>query len=73
MHLDSSVVDAIFARHGMSGPWKALPSLGLANRIFATDDVVLRVATDHPDGFRTHARNRSQRRWHERQVSSRLG
>ena len=50
MHLDSSVVDAIFARHGMSGPWKALPSHGLANRIFATDDVVLRVATDHPDG-----------------------
>ncbi|HVS64268.1 MAG TPA: aminoglycoside phosphotransferase family protein [Thermoanaerobaculia bacterium] len=50
MNLGSSVVDAIFSRHGVPGPWEPLPSLGLANRIFATHDVVLRVATDHPDG-----------------------
>ena len=50
MNLSSSMVDAMFARHGVSGPWEPLPSLGLANRIFATCDVVLRVATDHPDG-----------------------
>lgn len=50
MNLAPSVIDAMFARHGVSGPWEPLPSLGLANRIFATRDVVLRVATDHPDG-----------------------
>jgi hypothetical protein len=50
MNLGSSVVDAIFSRHGVPGPWEPLPSLGLANRIFATHDVVLRVATDHLDG-----------------------
>ena len=32
------------------GHGKSLPSTGLANRIFATRDVVLRVATEHPDG-----------------------
>ncbi len=50
MTLGPNVIDAIFARYGESGPWEPLPSLGLANRIFATWDVVLRVATDHPDG-----------------------
>jgi aminoglycoside phosphotransferase (APT) family kinase protein len=40
----------MFARHGVSGPWEALPSTGLANHVFATRDVVLRLATDHPDG-----------------------
>lgn len=50
MNLGPRVIDAMFARHGVSGPWEPLPSLGLANRIFATRDVVLRVATDHPDG-----------------------
>jgi aminoglycoside phosphotransferase (APT) family kinase protein len=41
-------VSAIFARHGIAGTWQALPAYGIANHIFATDDVVLRVATDHP-------------------------
>ncbi len=40
----------MFARHGVPGSWEVLPSTGLANRIFATRDVVLRVATEHPDG-----------------------
>lgn len=44
-------VDAILARHGVRGSWEPLTATGLANRIYATRDVVLRVATDHPDGF----------------------
>lgn len=48
--LDPEMIDAILARHGVSGPWEVLPSIGLANHVFATRDVVLRVATDHPDG-----------------------
>ena len=42
-------VDAIFALHGIRGAWKALAATGVANRIYATQDVVLRIATDHPD------------------------
>lgn len=44
-------VEQLLAVHGFRGPWTALPSLGLANRVYATADVVLRVATDHPEGF----------------------
>ena len=49
MHLEPALIDAMFARHGVSGAWEPLPTTGVANRIFATADVVLRVATDHPD------------------------
>jgi aminoglycoside phosphotransferase (APT) family kinase protein len=42
-------VDAILGAHGFSGPWTRLNATGLANRIYATTDVVLRVATDRPD------------------------
>jgi aminoglycoside phosphotransferase (APT) family kinase protein len=41
------LVDAIFASHGISGPWASLRATGIANRIYATRDVVLRLATDH--------------------------
>jgi aminoglycoside phosphotransferase (APT) family kinase protein len=51
MNLGPTVVDAILAQYGIPGPWTPLPALGVANRIFATSDVVLRVATDHPDGI----------------------
>jgi aminoglycoside phosphotransferase (APT) family kinase protein len=44
-----AAIDAIFKRHGIVGPWHPLPSTGVANRIYATRDVVLRVATDHPE------------------------
>jgi hypothetical protein len=47
--LISDPVDAILSRHGVRGPWARLPSTGVANRIYATADVVLRVATDHPE------------------------
>src|SRR5262245_11090733 len=48
--LDPRLIDAMFARHGMSGRWEPLPSTGLANHLYATREIVLRVATDHPDG-----------------------
>ena len=51
MNLEPGLIDAMFARHGVSGPWEPLPSTGLANLIYATRDAVLRVATDHPDGL----------------------
>jgi Ser/Thr protein kinase RdoA (MazF antagonist) len=40
-------VAAIFRRYGITDPWRPLRSTGIANRIYATRDVVLRVATDH--------------------------
>ena len=42
-------VDAIFALHGIQGTWRVLAATGVANRIYGTQDVVLRIATDHPD------------------------
>ena len=42
-------IDAIFAAYGIRQAWAPLESTGLANRIYATRDVVLRVATNHPD------------------------
>ena len=50
MNLDPDLVDAMFAIHGIPGPWAPMPAIGIANRIYATQGVVLRVATDHPDG-----------------------
>ncbi len=50
MKLDQELIDAMFAKHGVPGPWEILPTTGMANHIFATRDVVLRVPTDHPDG-----------------------
>jgi aminoglycoside phosphotransferase (APT) family kinase protein len=49
MNLDPDLVDAMFATHGIPGPWAPLPATGLANRVYATHEVVLRVATDHPE------------------------
>jgi len=49
MNPDRVLVDAMFARHRISGPRVALPATGIANRIYATDQVVLRLATDHPE------------------------
>ena len=43
-------VDDILAKHGASGPWEPLQATGVADRIYATEDVVLRIATDHPEG-----------------------
>jgi aminoglycoside phosphotransferase (APT) family kinase protein len=42
-------VTEILARHGIREPWEALTATGIANRIYATSSVVLRVATDDPE------------------------
>ncbi len=49
MNRDPSLIDALFARYGVSGSWETLPSTGVANSVYATRDVVLRLATDHRD------------------------
>ena len=46
----SDPVDDILAEYGCSGAWEPLRWTGVANRIYATQDVVLRIATDHPEG-----------------------
>jgi aminoglycoside phosphotransferase (APT) family kinase protein len=42
-------VDALLRAHGCSGVWTPLRATGVANRIYATADVVVRVATDHAE------------------------
>src|SRR5262249_35699013 len=49
MNLDPDLVAAMFARHGIPGPWAPMRATGVANRIYATQEVVLRVATDHAE------------------------
>jgi aminoglycoside phosphotransferase (APT) family kinase protein len=49
MNLTPALVDAIFARHRIRGSWVPIPKTGIANTIYATQEVVLRVATDHPE------------------------
>jgi aminoglycoside phosphotransferase (APT) family kinase protein len=44
-------VDEILAAYRVAGPWQRLEATGVANRIYATPDLVLRVATDHPDAI----------------------
>ena len=46
--LDPALIDTLLAQHGIRDPWTPLPATGVANRIYATKDAVLRVATDHP-------------------------
>lgn len=42
-------IATILAAYGIREPWRELPSTGLANRVYATRDVILRVVTDHED------------------------
>lgn len=49
MILEPDLIDAMLTMHGVSGPWVPLCATGIANHIYATPDVVLRVATDQPD------------------------
>lgn len=44
-------VDAILAHHGLQGPWQQLPATGIANRIYATNDLVLRIAVEGPEAL----------------------
>src|SRR5215472_8057848 len=50
-HIPADPVDEILAAYRLSGPWQRLEATGIANRIYATQDLVLRVATDHPDAI----------------------
>jgi aminoglycoside phosphotransferase (APT) family kinase protein len=43
------LIGAIFSTYRVRGSWEPLASTGVANWVYATRDVVLRVATDHPD------------------------
>ncbi len=45
-------IDEILDLCGMNGPWEALGATGLANRIYATKDVVIRVANDHQEALK---------------------
>lgn len=45
-------IDEILNVCGMNGPWKPLHATGVANRIYATRDVVIRVAQEHPEALR---------------------
>ncbi|HEY7501913.1 MAG TPA: aminoglycoside phosphotransferase family protein [Vicinamibacterales bacterium] len=47
--MDVDPVDDILTRHGIRGPWEPLTWTGVANRIYATRDAVLRIATDHAE------------------------
>src|SRR5262249_23915275 len=51
MNYDPDLVDAMFERHGIPGPWAPMRATGVANRIYATQEVVLRVATDQAEIF----------------------
>lgn len=47
----SHVVDEILRQLRIRGPWSALAHRGLAKRIYVTPDVVVGIATDHPDAI----------------------
>lgn len=49
MGVAADPVADILTHHGIPGPWEMLAATGVANRIYATSDVVLRIATDHPE------------------------
>ena len=49
MGIAADPVDDILSHHGIQGPWEPLTVTGVANRIYATSQVVLRIATDHPE------------------------
>lgn len=44
-------VDAILRQYGINAPWEAILGRGVANRIYATRDVILRIAADHQDSL----------------------
>jgi len=45
-------IDKILEACGINGPWEPLHATGVANRIYATKDVVIRVAREHPEALR---------------------
>ena len=45
-------IDKILDVCGIEGPWEPLNATGVANRIYATKDVVIRVAREHDEALR---------------------
>jgi len=52
MKIEPDPVDKILETHGISGPWEPLTATGVANRIYATQEVVIRVAREHAEALR---------------------
>jgi len=48
---DAFAIDAILRHHGLVASWRQLQPTGIANRIYATDDVVIRVALDDAEAL----------------------
>jgi aminoglycoside phosphotransferase (APT) family kinase protein len=51
MKRDDDCIDAILREHGIAAPWQPMFSTGIANRVYATDEIVLRVSLDEPDAL----------------------
>lgn len=50
-NLDQELVNAIFTLYGITGQWSPMLATGVANHIYATEQVVLRIATDYPEAI----------------------
>jgi aminoglycoside phosphotransferase (APT) family kinase protein len=50
-NLDQKLVNAIFAFYGITGQWSPMLATGVANYIYATEQVVLRIATDYHEAI----------------------
>ena len=48
---EPDLIAQLFRANGVTAPWAPLPATGVANDIYATNEVILRVATDHPDAI----------------------
>ena len=48
---DAPDVDGILRHHGLHAPWSPLPSTGVANRVYATAAVVVRVARAEAEAY----------------------
>jgi aminoglycoside phosphotransferase (APT) family kinase protein len=51
-HYRHDPVDEILAHHGCQGPWQPLPATGVANRIYATQELVLRIAVESEEALK---------------------
>jgi hypothetical protein len=69
MQMPADRVDDILACHGVRGPWEALKATGVANRIYATKDVVLGVAKDNAEAVADGEPSPWLRQWPSRPVS----
>ncbi len=45
-------IDEILDASGIKGPWESLEATGVANRIYATKEVVIRIAKEHQEALR---------------------